>query len=606
MMSRSRLLWTTFGMALAVRVLVVAATPRVNEVNSDLEINRMSGALIVAGVNPYDPRSGVALRAHLMDQTYSLTFKLTQANWDYVAGSLLPLNLLYLGAIEVFSHAPLWYRLVFALVDSVFATLAMLFVLLHWPGASRAEQLVAGWALGALSFVMLQWGVHSPQDKGTELLLIVAALLSLRAEGRLFWLILAPLVLGLSVAFKAIGICLVPLFLFRVYSRDDSSLSDLIVFVVIAGVAAVAWHLPYRTDWAAMMSKRFGDDLNFPRYASPFSLTRSPTYYITHYDDVIARALYARVAVAVVLVVATAIGMIRRTIVPEVATAALVILFVGVMLIAGGLDRINIGIVTAILLIGTHHRFARRVAVAFYVALGLVSAAVGFVIYRSEQRTEALGLAVGLALMMGFLIWLAVRPAPRRQRVPAHGRGRREPGRRLARHEMWLALACVVTPVFLAFVPKIVSPHVAYAEEKPLVWRRNPFATAWELNRAKSTFASGPKPKLEFLTCREDGDRIVATFERTSVDGRRTTIQYSAKYDGRDSPVVADGSRTIGDIALTRINEYIVDFVERRGGTTSATGTMTTSTDSKTLIVRRKGVNADGTTYEDVLVYDKL
>src|SRR5438094_880906 len=79
----------TFVVALAIRLAIVAASPHVNTENTDLEMYRMGGVLVASGVDPFDPRDHIALRAELRHQTRSATFKITQGFWDYAAGSLL-------------------------------------------------------------------------------------------------------------------------------------------------------------------------------------------------------------------------------------------------------------------------------------------------------------------------------------------------------------------------------------------------------------------------------------------------------------------------------------------------------------------------------------
>ena len=209
-MSNRAVLVGTFALALVLRLAIIAASPRVNDNNTDLEIYRAGGALVHAGINPYDPRDGVDLRARMRADTISPTFKLTQAFWDYAAQANLPFNLLVFGAIDSVSHSALAYRTAFAIADSLFAALAMAFVLSHWR-ASAIEALISGLALGACSLVMLQWGTHSPQDKGLEIVLMAGALLLTMSPNRVNRVVLGALVLGLSVAFKAVGVLLLPL-----------------------------------------------------------------------------------------------------------------------------------------------------------------------------------------------------------------------------------------------------------------------------------------------------------------------------------------------------------------------------------------------------------
>lgn len=77
--SPARVLRLTFVVALGLRLGIIAASPRVNYYNTDLEIYRAGGALVHARVNPYDPRDAMDLRAQ-REQSMSPTFRFNQAS----------------------------------------------------------------------------------------------------------------------------------------------------------------------------------------------------------------------------------------------------------------------------------------------------------------------------------------------------------------------------------------------------------------------------------------------------------------------------------------------------------------------------------------------
>jgi hypothetical protein len=74
---RQKILWYTFGLALALRVAIIFGSPRVNYENTDFEIYREGGRLVTAGINPYDPNDGVRLRQSLREQSASPTLRIT-------------------------------------------------------------------------------------------------------------------------------------------------------------------------------------------------------------------------------------------------------------------------------------------------------------------------------------------------------------------------------------------------------------------------------------------------------------------------------------------------------------------------------------------------
>lgn len=566
--SPARVLRLTFVVALGLRLGIIAASPRVSYYNTDLEIYRAGGALVHARVNPYDPRDAVDLRARMREQSMSPTFRFNQASWDYFAAANLPLNLLVFGAIDAVSPHPLAYRVAFALFDAVLAVLVMLYVLRNWE-ASRREAVVSGGALGAASFVMWQWGVHSPQDKGIELMLIMGAVLLSLSKRRLNRLVFSPCLLGFSVAFKVIGGLLLPLCLVYATARSPRRRSDVAVFSAVFIVAALVWNVPYLSNLEWMLTARVGADVGLPGHASPFQWVFPPEYLlaVTHIPIALQRAWYARIVVGLVLSVLVGVGLARRTLSMETATAALLLALVWIVLVAGGLDRMNIGMVPAILLIGRNHPWARRVAVALYVALGVVSLTMGYALSLHEQRAEALVIAGGLLAMLGFLAYLA---------IGSRGRAGTDRLRRSAFADddapVWPAAIGVCA--MLLVVALVGSPRTWHAGPGTRHWQTNPFAASWIFNAARSIYRGGPVPEE---TMDVPNDRFPS-------------------YTNR-GPSSATAS-------LTRINEYIIDFVDRVGNVV-VTGTMTTSPDNKRLTIEVHGTDAGDAAFRNILVYDR-
>jgi len=582
--SLGKVLCYTFFFGLAIRAVIILGSPLSNHHNSDLEINRMTGALVHAGVDPYDPRDHIELRAHLRDETISPTARLTQAFWDYVTASLTPLNLLYFGLTDLVSNEPLWYRFAQAAVDALYGVLAMAFVLLHWPHASRREALVSGAALGAASLVMLQWGVHSPEDKGMELLLIAAALLALYSSRPVHQVFSSALLLGLAVAFKVIAICLVPLFLVRIYThapRKDR-VQRLVIFGVVGGAAALAWFIPFLPGFIEMSRQRLTDDTSQPMAASPFVWLGSHLPINFERLRVIERARYARIVSAAAFIIVAVIGLIRRTITLEVASASFLLLFVTTAFIAGGLDRLNIGIASAILLIGTSHPTVRRIAVAWYVALGTFSVISGYRLSPLEPRYEGLFVGIAALALLGFMARLAFR-----FRAPGGG---------------------VTAVAVLCAAIALTAPARADGTGQPgttLAFHVNPFLGMWKLNLQRSTLRTTPRPRRQLLVIEDaGGGGVLVTLDTIEEGGLRYQTQYTTKYDGRESPVTRPGSSVIGAIAVTRINEYIIDFVEKdtAARATSATGTMTTSLYSNELTIRTR--RQHDTRQEEIAFYN--
>ena len=59
----------------------------------------------------------------------------------------------------------------------------------------------------------------------------------------------------------------------------------------------------------------------------------------------------------------------------------------------------------------------------------------------------------------------------------------------------------------------------------------------WKLNVAKSKYTPGPSPKSATITYEETADGIKRTGESVDAEGKTTSFEYTAKYDGKDYPV---------------------------------------------------------------------
>src|SRR5438874_1976009 len=61
---------------------------------------------------------------------------------------------------------------------------------------------------------------------------------------------------------------------------------------------------------------------------------------------------------------------------------------------------------------------------------------------------------------------------------------------------------------------------------------KDPVFGTWILNLAKSKYTPGPPPKSQVRTYEPNADGVHALIKTVEADGRQTTIEYTAKYDG--------------------------------------------------------------------------
>jgi hypothetical protein len=129
------------------------------------------------------------------------------------------------------------------------------------------------------------------------------------------------------------------------------------------------------------------------------------------------------------------------------------------------------------------------------------------------------------------------------------------------------------------------------------------FLGTWTLNVAKSKYSPGPPPKAQTSTYEASGQGVKVTVKGTGADGKPTTMEFTANYDGKDYPVT--GNADYDATSLKRIDAYTVEFTRKKGGKVVQTGTNVVSKDGKTRTVTTKGTNAQGQQISNVAIYEK-
>ena len=96
------------------------------------------------------------------------------------------------------------------------------------------------------------------------------------------------------------------------------------------------------------------------------------------------------------------------------------------------------------------------------------------------------------------------------------------------------------------------------------LWAADPSVGTWKLDVAKSKYNPGPAPKSATVTYEETSDGIKRTGETIGADGKKTSFEYTAKYDGKDYPVT--GSDQFDAITLKRVNDHTVAATLKKSG----------------------------------------
>jgi len=397
-----------FIISFLVRLTAIHDTPQMDKW-IDLAIYMDGGQLIVNGVNPYNFLDDMELRDSLRTDTIAYNYFVdeTQDRWNFYASGNLPLSLLYFGAIETITQGDAFgYRVAFALADSLLAVMIAVFILHFWQVKNRKilYPLIIG--LGFLSPVLLYHGSLLPEDKGLQILFMISALYFSEKK----YLVPGALFLGWSIAFKGLGVFIAPLCLYFFMSERTSSADQIrrpdfqraALFIVATTIFCLQPFLLYLPEVFDMMLNRLDQNLNatIPTHSSIWRLIyhAAPDSWQT-----------IKLIATVIFIVINVVGLLRKRFGLSILTASLLLWFVDISLLAGSLDRMNIGFLTAVLLMGVTHRNAALLLSAFYIFAGSIVFFSGYVYVHklASLDPEIIDSAFGLMFVLLYVILLA-------------------------------------------------------------------------------------------------------------------------------------------------------------------------------------------------------
>jgi len=126
----------------------------------------------------------------------------------------------------------------------------------------------------------------------------------------------------------------------------------------------------------------------------------------------------------------------------------------------------------------------------------------------------------------------------------------------------------------------------------------------WKINFAKSRFNPGPPPRSMTVTFEPYGnDGYKVTIDTVEANGEIRKHEYMAKYDGRDYPVSGDPGRDT--VALKKIDRYILEYTNKRGGRVINTYREVIAPDLKSRSITQQGMSSRGVAVDNYIVYDK-
>jgi len=132
-----------------------------------------------------------------------------------------------------------------------------------------------------------------------------------------------------------------------------------------------------------------------------------------------------------------------------------------------------------------------------------------------------------------------------------------------------------------------------------------PLAGTWNVDVFKSEYVTGQPPVRRVIMFEAKGDSLHFTQETTN-QGFNTSetikIEYTAKIDGKDYPIMNSGLDTV---ALRKIDVTTYERIGKIKGMQTETATMKLSNRNRTMTITTKGMTDSGTPYARTEVFNK-
>jgi hypothetical protein len=130
----------------------------------------------------------------------------------------------------------------------------------------------------------------------------------------------------------------------------------------------------------------------------------------------------------------------------------------------------------------------------------------------------------------------------------------------------------------------------------------DPLIGTWRLNVANSKFNPGPQPRNQTRAYKTTPAGISVTVTTTDAQGKTTTVEFPAIYDGKTYPVKGPGP--IDALALVKINNFQSRATLKHAGNVIASAERTISEDGRVLTISYKQPDEERPV-DNVSVYDK-
>ena len=128
----------------------------------------------------------------------------------------------------------------------------------------------------------------------------------------------------------------------------------------------------------------------------------------------------------------------------------------------------------------------------------------------------------------------------------------------------------------------------------------------WKYNLDKSKYDPGPSTVKSLTVTREASDGgVKVTRTGEGQDGTAINNSYTAKYDGKDTPVTGATGGPYDSIAVKHLNANTNTATLKKDGKLYANSRTIISNGGKTMTLTLTGTDAAGKKFHNVVVYDK-
>jgi len=358
----------TFILSVAIRVIIIRYTPEYN-CSIDLEIYMGSGALVLAGADPYDVDDAPALREELRRAAKSPWLNEDQGRWNYYVTAFLPMVAVLMGLIGYIGRDASTYRVAFAVGDALACAMCCGLMWRVFEKKARWTALAAVVAGCCVSPYFFWYGTVIPEPKGFQIFLMAATMAALASTSRFVVTAVLPCFLGLSISYYGLGIFFVPPAVVKVWRCSPDRVVDCSVFCAVLSVATLPWLLPFCEGYVEMIRYRLMSSAGKgqPVHANIWRVVQ--TVVPEHW-----RAIQAGTLVVWGLVLA---GIGLRRLVCGAGVAAMCVFVFVIVFIAGAqggsMDRPNVGVVMGLIGLTLMSVRAGLVLSVVYAACGAVS-----------------------------------------------------------------------------------------------------------------------------------------------------------------------------------------------------------------------------------------